>query len=233
MPGYQTRQQRITIAGADDLLIRSLSDNQQFADPLGEAAELGISSAAWPLFGMVWPSGVELAVRLAARRVRPEERILEIGCGLALASLVGHRAGADVSASDCHPLAAAFLLENIRLNELAPLKYRHGDWAEPPFKRGAGDARRRRIVRGRFDLIIGSDVLYERDDRAVLAGFIARHAMPVADVWIVDPDRGNRAAFNRRMDSLGFELHESRLDRPLSDSGAAYKGRLLRYDRAA
>jgi len=232
MPGYQTRQQRITIAGADDLLIRSLSDNQQFADPLGEAAELGISSAAWPLFGMVWPSGIELAVRLAARKVRPQERILEIGCGLALASLVGHRAGADVSASDCHPLAAAFLLENIRLNELAPLKYRHGDWAEPTFQRCALGIRRRRIVRGRFDLIIGSDVLYERDERAVLAGFIARHAMPVSDVWIVDPDRSNRAAFNRQMAGLGFTMQEQRLDRAATAETRAYKGRLLAYQRS-
>ena len=232
MPGYQTRQQRIAIAGTGDLLIRSLSDNQQFADPLGEAAALGISSAAWPLFGMVWPSGVELAARLAARTVRPGERILEVGCGLALASLVGHRAGADVSASDCHPLAAAFLLENIRLNELAPLKYRHGDWAEPAFERSAGGARRRRIVRGRFDLIIGSDVLYERDERAVLAGFIARHAMPVSDVWIVDPDRSNRAAFNRQMAGLGFTMQEQRLDRAATAETRAYKGRLLAYRRS-
>jgi hypothetical protein len=52
-------------------------------------------------------------------------------------------------------------------------------------------------------------------------------------VLIVDPDRGNRSAFNRRMDSLGFELHESRLDHPDSDSSAAYKGRLMRYERRA
>jgi predicted nicotinamide N-methyase len=232
MPGYGILQRRIAIAGSGDLLIRSLIDNQQFADPLGEAAALGISAAAWPMFGVVWPSGVELAVRLAARPVRQGERILEIGCGLALASLVGHRAGADMSASDCHPLAAAFLLENIRLNNLAPLKYRHGDWAEPPYQRGAGGVRRRRIVRGRFDLIIGSDVLYERDDRAVLSGFIGRHARPMADVWIVDPDRGNRAAFNRQMGELGFALQEQRLDRAASIETRAYKGRLLAYRRS-
>jgi predicted nicotinamide N-methyase len=231
MPGYGTRQQRVAIAGSADLLIRSLSNNQQFADPFGEAAALGISSAAWPLFGVVWPSGVELAARLAARPVRPGERILEIGCGLALASLVGHRAGADISASDCHPLAAAFLLENIRLNDLAPLKYRHGDWAEPQFQRTVGSARRRRIVRGRFDLIIGSDVLYERDDRAVLASFIGRHTMPTADIWIVDPDRGNRVAFNRQMGVLGFVLQERRLDHTATTDTQAYKGRLLAYHR--
>ena len=37
MPGYQTKRERIAIAGVDDLIIRSLLDRRQFFDPLGEA----------------------------------------------------------------------------------------------------------------------------------------------------------------------------------------------------
>ena len=129
MSGYRTRQDRVAIAGVDDLFIRSLADRQQFFDPLGEADRLGISSAAWPLFGLLWPSGAQLAARIALRPVCAGERILEVGCGLALASLVGHRRGADVTASDRHPLAGRFLEENLRLNDLAPMKYRHGHWS--------------------------------------------------------------------------------------------------------
>ncbi len=82
---------------------------------------------------------------------------------------------------------------------------------------------------GRYDLIIGSDLLYERDANAALAGFIGRHAAPAAEVWIVDPDRGNRAAFNRQMGERGFFMREERLDRLAFDETAAYKGRLLVY----
>jgi len=110
MPGYHTKEGRIAIPGVADLVIRSLRDRQQFSDPEGRAERLGISSASWPIFGLPWPSGRQLAARLAARALRPGERILEIGCGLALASLVGHRRGAAVTASDRHPLAAAFLI---------------------------------------------------------------------------------------------------------------------------
>ena len=141
MPGYRTRQHRVAIAGVDDLVIRSLADRRQFFDPLGEAERLGISSAAWPLFGLLWPSGAQLAARIALRPVSGGERILEVGCGLALASLVGHRRGADVTASDRHPLTERFLEENLRLNDLAPMKYRHGHWAVPelpPIGQGAG-----------------------------------------------------------------------------------------------
>ena len=100
MLGYHTHQTQIAISGVDDLLIRCLADRQQFHDPQGHAQRIGISSASWPLFGMCWPSGMALAARLAQRDVRAGERILEIGCGLALPSLVAHRRGADITASD-------------------------------------------------------------------------------------------------------------------------------------
>ena len=224
MPGYQTKQERISIAGVDDLVIRSLLDRNQFADGDGAAERLGISSAAWPLFGLLWPSGALLAARLGARPVTPGERILEIGCGLALASLVGHRRGADVTASDRHPLTADFLAENLRLNNLAPMKYLHGDWD------AAGDDPAAPAPGG-FDLIVGSDLLYERDASGALAGFVSRHAKASCEVWIVDPDRSNRPAFNRRMADDGFTRHEERLDAAATSTGPAYKGRLLVYRR--
>ena len=203
-------------------------DREQFSDPDGEAARLGISSAAWPMFGLPWPSGARLAARMALRPVTAGERILEIGCGLALASMVCQRRGADITASDCHPLAGLFLAENLRLNELLPLPYRHGQWGMP-----APDETDviRRSVEGRFHLIIGSDLLYERDARGTLAAFIGNHTLADATVWIVDPDRGNRPAFNRSMAAEGFSRREERLDAPATAHSAAYKGRLMLFSR--
>ena len=227
MPGYATKQEVIAIAGVDDLIIRSLLDRLQFADPNGDAERLGISAASWPLFGLLWPSGAHLAARLADRPVSPTERILEIGCGLALASLVGHRRGANITACDRHPLAERFLKENLRANHLAPMKYRHGNWASTP-PRYAGEST---LITGEYDLIIGSDLLYERDDNADLALFIDRHASPDAQVWIVDPNRGNRSAFNRQMARVGFLVREERLKTGASIGTPAYNGRALTYSR--
>ena len=70
MHRFHTQQTRVVIDGVDDLLIRSLADRQQFHDPQGHAERIGISSASWPLFGLVWPSGVALAQRLAQRELR-------------------------------------------------------------------------------------------------------------------------------------------------------------------
>ncbi len=230
MPGYLTKQESVPIAGVDNLLIRSLRDRQQFFDPLGTAERLGISSAAWPLFGLLWPSGAQLAARMALRPLRTNERILEIGCGLGLASLVCHRRGIDVTASDCHPLANPFLLENLRLNALPPMKYRTGQWGTPTATEDE-EPPEASAVQGQFDLIMGSDVLYERDARATLASFIDRHAGAGAEIWIVDPNRGNRSAFHKQMAAHGFGVVEERLDHPTCGDLPAYKGRLLVYQR--
>jgi predicted nicotinamide N-methyase len=234
---HDIQVQQVLIDGSGTLTICSLRDKQQFDDPQGHARRLGISSAAWPLFGCIWPSGLALAARLARRPRVLGERLLEIGCGLGLASLIGHRLGMDMTASDCHPLAARFLARNLRLNRLAPMKYRHGHWtaaatapdsANPPAQAAHAGHR----VQGPFDLIIGSDILYERDPDGHLALFIARHAGPQAEVWIVDPDRANRPAFHRHMAAAGFRVEEERLDQPAAAGLAGYKGRLLIYHRS-
>lgn len=218
MPGYQVKLETIPVAGLA-MQVRSLLDKQQFHDPDGEAERLGISSATWPLFGMVWPSALVLAAHLQDAVLGPR-RILEVGCGLALASLSLHRRHGDVTASDCHPLAGAFLGENLKLNALPVLPYLHGDWATVNTELGL------------FDLIIGSDVLYERDQPGLLAAFIERHSQAAMEVVIVDPDRGNRAGFNRLMDTLGFDREERKVWQ-LPDGSTPYKGRVLSYARAA
>ena len=159
---------------------------------------------------------------------------MEIGCGLALSSLVAHRRGANITASDCHPLARAFLDHNTALNGLSPIPYRHGLWGTAAAREDgqavltlAHDA----MLGGVFDLIIGSDILYERDEAGTLAHFINTHAAQRCEIWVVDPNRGNRGAFHKHMALLGFVLHEQLLDDAAQLDTAPYKGRMLTYTR--
>lgn len=213
---YLVKFETLSLGGLD-YRIRSLLDRQQYADPDGAAERAGISSASWPLFGLVWPSarilaGIVQGLPIAGRR------ILEIGCGLGLASLVMQRRGADITASDLHPLAAGFLSENLHLNQLAAIDFRTGNWSDSDASLGT------------FDLIVGSDVLYERDLPEALAGFLDRHARPTVEVIIIDPNRGNRASFTRKMAALGFSLSDAPAAE-YQDCGEAYKGRVLTYRR--
>jgi 2-polyprenyl-3-methyl-5-hydroxy-6-metoxy-1,4-benzoquinol methylase len=215
-PDYLVKFETLSLGGLD-YRIRSLLDRQQFSDPDGAAERAGICSASWPLFGLVWPSARVLAAAMQGFDIEGK-RILEIGCGLALASLVLQRRGTNITASDIHPMAADFLAENLRLNGLAPIRFQTGSWADvdPDL--------------GKFDLIIGSDLLYERNQPDVLSRFIDRHSHSRVEVVIVDPDRGNRARFNRSMKGLGYVHDEQRADSQLAD-GEPYKGRILNYRR--
>ena len=220
MPGYQVKHQTVTIGGLD-YAIRSLLDNQQYADPQGTALDAGMGASGWPLFGQVWPSAQVLALAMHSQAIEGK-RILEIGAGLALASLVVHRRGGNVTVTDWHPLTESFLRENLQANGLGPLPYRAGNWALDDADGASG--------LGRFDLIIGSDVLYERQQPAQLARFIDQHATLGAEVIVVDPDRSNRSAFCREMAALGYGMAMEPADRWL-ENGDAYKGRFLRFQR--
>ena len=216
MPGYATRLLTVRLGG-HDYRIRALSDLQQFADPTGQAQRAGISSSLWSLFGQVWPSGRVLAEAMSHFDVAGK-RILELGCGLGLSSLVLAQRGANVVASDHHPLAESFLAYNAGLNDLPAVTYRDLPWAVP-------DA-----TLGSFDLIIGSDILYERDHAAQIAAMMLRHANPDAELLVTDPGRGNSAPFTRAMASQGYEVTEirSRFDEKDSEP---FRGRLLSYRR--
>lgn len=213
---YRVRHDTVTVGGTD-YLIRSLLDLQQYSDPFGEAERAGIPPAGWPLFGHLWPSARVLARAMHSFDLAGK-RILEIGAGLALASLVIHRRAGDLVVSDWHPLSRLFLNENLRLNKLGPLPYHRGDWT------GSNPGL------GSFDLIIGSDVLYERQQAGQLAAFVERHAAPAAEVIIVDPDRGNRTHFCRAMNRQGYELAARRADR-LLENGEPFKGSFLSFTR--
>ena len=78
---------------------------------------------------------------------------------------------------------------------------------------------------------MGSDILYERDDEGTLASFINTHAARVSEIWVVDPNRGNRSAFHKHMARAGFAMHEQVLDQSAHADALAYKGRMLTYTR--
>ena len=73
--------------GKHDVHVRTLRDKQQFNDDDGAAEAVGISSAAWPIFGVVWDGGHALARFMADFDVTGL-RVLEVGCGIGLTSLL-------------------------------------------------------------------------------------------------------------------------------------------------
>lgn len=216
MSEYHVKFETLSIGGID-VQIRSLKDTQQFSDPDKISEKAGISSATWSLFGVIWPSSIILADAMHRHPIK-DIKILEIGCGLALASMIACRRGADITASDYHPLAGSFLEKNVKLNEFPQLNFKMSDWSKP------------NDLLGTFDLIIGSDVLYERNHPEILSGFIDIHSNKKVKVIIVDPGRRQQSAFTNKMLGLGYSVNSDKVNTELSED-IQFKGKILTYLR--
>lgn len=203
--------------GEIDIHLCCLRDRQQYEDDEGIADKLGISSATWPFFGVVWDSSAVLA-HLMFDYAIDGKRILEVGCGMALSSLVLNHRHADISATDYHPVAEQFLDKNTALNHGDPIPFTRTGWQE-------GDS-----GMGLFDLIIGSDLLYERGHAEQLAAFIEQHAKAQCEVVVVDPGRGNQNRFSRRMVAFGYH-HSQRVPQNTHYLAKPFKGLILNYLR--
>ena len=204
--------------GGEDIHLRTLRDTQQYSDPSGLAHDLGISAANWSLFGVVWDSSQVLARFMVDFQI-DGKRILELGCGIALSSLLLNRRGGDITATDYHPEAGGFLLANTRLNNDREIPFFRANWND------------KAITDGSFDLIIGSDVLYERDQLAPLARFIEDHARPTCEVVLTDPGRKQQGLFRREMSHYGFECSKEQPADTASYLTSLYSGAILRYRR--
>ncbi len=182
--------------GETDIHLRTLRDTNECADPEGPAGSIGID-AQWSVFGVVWSSSLVLAAMMIDADIIGR-RILEVGCGIGLASMVLNQRGADITATDRHPEVEGFLAHNVTLNGAPEIPFERSDWTD-----GEDDL-------GRFDLIIGSDLLYEREQAAALSRFVASHAEPRHEMILIDPGRGQAGAFARDMVERGF-THAKRL----------------------
>lgn len=97
-----------------------------------------------PYWAELWPAATALAEALPDVRGL---RVVEVGCGLGVTSLVAAANGAVVTATDWAPAAIALLRENAERNGIA-LRAEVRDWRDP--------------WEERFDLALAADVLYER-----------------------------------------------------------------------
>ncbi|MEW6078103.1 MAG: methyltransferase domain-containing protein [Thermodesulfobacteriota bacterium] len=210
---YQTVEFGIT-----DIHVRTLRDRYQHSDDDQKALGKGISSAMWPLFGVIWASG-EILAHLMVDYDCKGLRILEVGCGIGLASIVLNHRAMDITATDYHPEAGNFLRKNAELNEDKEIPFFCEGWDDIESKLG------------KFDLIIGSDLLYERHHIELLSGFIDGHSEKSCDVILVDPGRGNHASFSKKMVSLGYS-HSQEKPEHVDYLKEPFGGVILRYHRA-
>jgi predicted nicotinamide N-methyase len=146
-----------------------------------------------PYWAELWPSGLALA-HAAAETVAPGDRVVELGCGLGVASIAAALAGADVLATDWAREALEYTEANAARNGLR-IETALVSWTEP----GA------LVARGPWDWVLAADVLYENRNVEPLAALLPRLA---TRALVADPGRPAARTF---FTALGWE------ERPLGD----------------
>lgn len=195
---YDVVERRLSLGGQDWALLL-LRDFEATVDQLWSELCRGPDGSRRfedlvPMFGWLWPSAQVLADAMSGH-VPAGCRVLELGCGLGLPSLVAARAGARVVATDLHPDAPAFFARNLHLNGLSDVPVLAWDWRTPAPPE---------IPERSFDWVVASDVLYDVALAELLARTIDRFLAPDGTAWVTDPGRPWLEAFEQACVARGL-----------------------------
>jgi predicted nicotinamide N-methyase len=146
-----------------------------------------------PYWADVWPSSTALAGVVDALE-GTGRRALELGCGVGLVTTVALRAGFDVLATDYYEDALLFARRNARSATGREPATRLADWRAMP----AG--------LGRFDLVLASDVLYEREYATLVADALVATLVPGGVALVADPGRTALLAFVTACEQRGLAV---------------------------
>lgn len=166
---------------AIDMLCESLSADEQ-QDPF--APDL------CPYFGIFWHASEALGVYLNDHpEVVKGKTVLELGCGLGFPSMVAAHLGGKVLATDFHPLVAEYFARNC-LHSQVESGYQRLNWREE--------------TAGKYDVVMGSDVLYESQHPKDVANALLKFVKPGGKILLSDPGRNYLPKFLQAMKDAGI-----------------------------
>jgi predicted nicotinamide N-methyase len=184
---FRTAESTLRIAGHDLSLLHPANSEDLIDEADFERDE------RLPYWADVWPSGRVLAEHVAALRGEGKT-LLELGCGAGLVAAAAARAGFEVCATDYYEDALQFTRVNVAsLSGQIPVT-RLVDWRELP------------TDLGRFDYVVGSDVLYERSYGPLVARAIDVTLKRSGEAIIADPGRIAAEEFVRDAAQRGLRL---------------------------
>lgn len=153
-----------------------------------------------PYWADIWPASTVLATHLVnlggKRRDTKRRRGLELGCGVGLVTTAAIIAGYDMMSTDYYTDALAFSRANAWRNTGIEPEARMIDWRSFP-----EDAKG-------FDLILASDVLYEKEYARLLPGIFRSALAPGGMVIVADPGRIGVPEFKAECASAGLVIRD-------------------------
>jgi len=172
-----TVEEHVEVGGRDLVLVRPRDSMALLDDDRFDRDEF------LPFWAELWPSGAALA-RLVTGSDLAGKRVLELGCGLGLPSILAALGGARATATDWSQDAVDFTRANAERNG-ARLATVVASWADPgPLVDAAP-----------WDVVLAADVLYEPRNVELLVGLLPRLVDGDGQVWLADPGRRHAMTF--------------------------------------
>jgi len=140
---YQTQSTQVVVNGRKfDLLLPRTID--RFIDPQNPLQD-------FPLWAKIWPASWILAEYLARLPVASDQTFLEIGAGIGFVSIVAASCGHRMTMTEYNPDALNFARANAAVNNCPEIAIANLDWNQPQ-------------LRGKFDVIVGSEITFRKED---------------------------------------------------------------------
>lgn len=150
---------------------------------------------AFPFGLLLWESACALARALTEDQAGfAGKSVLELGAGVGLPGVVARHLGAEPVRQTDHITEALELCRlNAAANGVSGIELALANWD------AWNDSRS-------YDLIIGSDVIYERQAHAALAAILERNLAPGGRALFADPGRQDTPLFRQLMIERGWQL---------------------------
>jgi len=142
----------------------------------------------FPLWAKIWPASWVLAGYLAQMPVDSTNKIIEIGAGTGLVSIVAASFGHNITLTESNPDALQFASANALVNGCPQLPVRELDWNRPQLKDTA-------------DYIVASEVTYKNDDLQPLLNLFKSLLYPDGEVILAGEMRRVSKNFYQQMET--------------------------------
>ena len=175
---YKTEFDNLRIRDCE-LRILQVSD----IEPLLNGKDPFEDVTTFPFWVRLWEAALILADTMAGMPVSANNRLLELGAGLAAPGLAAAAAGYQVTLSDYEAHILDFQRVSAAANDLKNVEFRIIDWNKPP-----------EMVQ--FDTIIGAEILFREDFFKPILNIFRRYLAPGGTVYLAhSADRRSLAPF--------------------------------------